>query len=126
MKGALVRKGSGGFGTPLLITVEGTKNKVVCMTGAGIHPVAKKIADIIGGQAVDGFYKPQRDDETACVIVNCGGTLRLGMFPKKGIKTVNVNPSGPSGPFAQYVKEGIYVSGVTVKDVFDAEEKEKG
>lgn len=122
MRTAKVCRGSGGFGTPLLIAVEGKKNKVVCMTGAGIHPVAQKIADIIGGEAVDGFFKPQRDDETACVLVNCGGTLRLGMFPKKGIKTVNVNPSGPSGPFAEYVKEGIYVSAVTVKDVYEHNE----
>ena len=41
----------------------------------------------------------------------------MGMFPKKGIKTINVNPAGPSGPFAAFVKEGIYVSGVTPKNI---------
>ena len=117
MATAIVAKGGGGFGTPLEISAEGKKNKVVCMTGTGILPLAEKIAEIIGGEAVDGFRKPVPDDETACVIVNCGGTLRLGMFPKKGIKTINLNPVGPSGPFASFVKEGIYVSGSTVKTV---------
>ena len=114
---AIVNKGSGGFGTPLEISVEGERNKIVCMTGTGIHPVAKKIAEITGGEAVDGFRKVYPDKETACVIINCGGTLRLGMFPKKGIKTINVNPAGPSGPFAAFVKPGIYVSGVTPRNI---------
>jgi len=117
MKAALVSKGGGGFGTPLEIRIDGKRNKIVSMTGTGIHPVAQRIADITGGVAVDGFLKPVRDEEIACVIVNCGGTLRLGMFPKKGIKTININSTGPSGPFAAFVKEGIYVSGVTVKTI---------
>ncbi|MCU6703818.1 PTS sorbitol transporter [Muriventricola aceti] len=114
---AIVSKGSGGFGTPLEISVEGERNKIVSMTGTGIHPVAKKIAEITGGEAVDGFRKVIPDKEIACVIVNCGGTLRLGMFPKKGLKTINVNPAGPSGPFAAFVKAGIYVSGVMPRNI---------
>jgi len=121
MAKAIVSKASGGFGTPLEIVAEGKRCKVVCMTGAGIHPVAVKIAEIIGGEAVDGFKKPVPDAEIACVIVNCGGSLRLGMFPKKGLKTINLNPTGPSGPFAAYCKEGLYVSGSTVKNVVSAE-----
>ena len=117
MAKAIVAKGSGDFGTPLEIVAEGKKTKVVCMTGAGIHPIATRIAEIIGGEAVDGFRKPVPDAETACVIVNCGGSLRLGMFPKKGLKTINLNPTGPSGPFASFCKEGLYVSGSTVKNV---------
>ncbi len=118
---AVVVKGSGGFGTPLEIKVEGKRTKVSCMTGTGIHPVAVKIAEIIGGEAIDGFRHPVRDDEVACAIINCGGTLRCGMFPKKGIKTINLNPVGPSGPFAMYIKEGIYVSGTTVKNITEKE-----
>ena len=114
---AIVSKGSGGFGTPLEISVEGERNKIVSMTGTGIHPVAKKIAEITGGEAVDGFRKVIPDKVIACVIVNCGGTLRLGMFPKKGLKTINVNPAGPSGPFAAFVKAGIYVSGVMPRNI---------
>lgn len=45
---AIVSKGGGGFGTPLEISAEGKRTKVVCMTGVGIHPLAEKIAGIIG------------------------------------------------------------------------------
>lgn len=121
MAKAIVSKGGGGFGTPLEITVEGARNKVVCMTGTGVHPLAVKIAEIIGGEAVDGFRKPVPDNETACVIINCGGTLRLGMFPKKGLKTINLNPTGPSGPFGAFCKPGLYVSGATVRTVVAAD-----
>ncbi|MBE6939816.1 MAG: PTS sorbitol transporter [Ruminococcaceae bacterium] len=114
---AIVSRGSGGWGTPLEITIDGERNKIVCMTGTGINSVTQKIADITGGVAVDGFRHPVPDNQVACVIVNCGGTLRLGMFPKKGLKTINVNPAGPSGPFAAFVKEGIYVSGVTPRNI---------
>lgn len=120
MAKALVAKGNGGFGTPLEIEIEGNRKKIVCMTGMGIHPIAKKIAEITGGEAVDGFRKPVPDDEIACVIVNCGGSLRLGMFPKKGLKTININPTGPSGPFAAFCKEGLYVSGSNVKTITEA------
>lgn len=114
---AIVSRGSGGWGSPLEISITETRNKIVCMTGTGIHPVCKKIAEITGGEAVDGFYHPVPDKEVACIIVNCGGSLRLGMFPKKGLKTINVNPAGPSGPFAAFVKEGLYVSGVTPRNI---------
>ncbi len=117
MSKAIIAKAHGGWGTPLTVEVEGARNKVVCMTGTGVHPLAIKIAEIIGGEAVDGFRKPVPDKETACVIVNCGGSLRLGMFPKKGLKTINLNPTGPSGPFAAFCKEGLYVSGSTVGSV---------
>jgi PTS system glucitol/sorbitol-specific IIB component len=34
---------------------------------------------------VDGFFTIVPDNEVACVVINCGGTLRLGIFPKKQI-----------------------------------------
>lgn len=113
----LIKRGSGGYGVPIKVEVKGKKNKIVSMTGTGIHPVAKKIAEITGGEAVDGFYKSVKDEEIACVVINCGGTLRLGMFPKKGIITININPIGPSGPFGHFAEEGIYISGVSVNDI---------
>jgi PTS system glucitol/sorbitol-specific IIC component len=112
-----VCKGAGGWGGPLYIGVTDKKNKVVSITGGGIHPLAKKIAQITGGEAVNGFEVSIPEEETACVIIDCGGTMRCGLYPKKGIPTININASGPSGPMAKYIKESVYVSGVRENDL---------
>ena len=94
-----VEKGSGGFGGPL--TIQGTeqKNKVMYITGGGVAPeILTKIVP---------------EDQLALVIIDCGGTLRCGLYPKKRIPTININPVGKAGPLAQFIKEDIYVSGVT-------------
>ncbi len=119
-----VSKGNGGWGGPLVIQPTEKKNKIVSITGGGIDPLTRKIAKITGAEAVDGFSNGVPDDEMACVIINCGGTLRCGVYPKKGVMTVNITPVGQSGPLAEFIKEDIYVSGVTEKDIVPADGSE--
>ena len=107
-----ISKGSAGFGGPLIIEPTETRNKVLCVTGQQLSPVAKKIAEMTGCELVDGFKTTVPDDEIAVAVVNCGGTARCGVYPKKRIKTVNVEPVGAVGPLAMYIKEDIYVSDV--------------
>ena len=109
-----VEKGSGGFGGPL--TIQGTeqKNKVMYITGGGVAPeILDKIVELSGLEPVNGFKTSCPEDQLALVIIDCGGTLRCGLYPKKRIPTININPVGKAGPLAQYIKEDIYVSGVT-------------
>lgn len=113
-KGVRVDKGPGGFGGPLTITIAGKRTKVVSVTGGSIHPVAAKIGEMLGAEVIDGFKTGVPDDEIAVAIVDCGGTLRCGVYPKKGVKTINVNAVGKSGPLAQFITEEIYVSDVKV------------
>ncbi|WP_022795252.1 MULTISPECIES: PTS glucitol/sorbitol transporter subunit IIB [Marinococcus] len=116
-KSVIVRKGQGGFGGPLTITPTPEKNKIVNITGGPISDVAQTIADTTGAELVNGFKTSVPQEETACVVIDCGGTLRAGLYPKQEIPTINVMPTGPSGPLAAYIKEDIYVSGVKPANV---------
>ncbi len=107
-----INKGSGGWGGPLLIEPTEKRNKVVYITGGAQPETAVTIAELTGCELIDGFTTGVKDDEIACVIINCGGTLRCGIYPQKKIPTVNIMKTGRSGPLAMFIKEDIYVSAV--------------
>lgn len=120
-----VERGSGGFGGPLVITPTEKRNKVMFITGGGAEPEClAKILELSGLTPVNGFKTNCPEDELALVIIDCGGTLRCGIYPKKRIPTINTNPVGKSGPLAQFITEDIYVSGVTSKQISLADETE--
>lgn len=112
-----ISRGPNGWGGPLVIQPDDRRDKIVSVTGGGIHPVAQKIAEMTGGIAVDGFKMPPPESEMAVVVVDCGGTARCGVYPRKRIPTVNLTPVGQVGPLAQFITEDIYVSGVRVEDL---------
>jgi PTS system glucitol/sorbitol-specific IIC component len=107
-----INRGSTGWGGPLVITPTDKCHTVLSVTGGGIDPVSQKIAELSGGEAVDGWKTSLPDDEVMVAVVDCGGTARCGVYPKKGIYTVNLTPVGQSGPLAQFITEDIYVSDV--------------
>ncbi|MBR4152283.1 MAG: PTS glucitol/sorbitol transporter subunit IIB [Selenomonadaceae bacterium] len=107
-----IKAGKGGFGGPLTLIPTEIRNKVVSITGGGIHPIAAKIAEMTGCPAVDGFSTGVPDNEILVAIVDCGGTARCGVYPKKRIFTVNVLPVGQTGPLAKFITPDIYVSAV--------------
>ncbi|MGT2933520.1 PTS glucitol/sorbitol transporter subunit IIB [Streptococcus catagoni] len=118
-----VVKGSGGYGGPLIITPTEEKHKFIYITGGGEKPeIVDKIVALTGMEAVNGFKTSIPDEEIALAIVDCGGTLRCGIYPKKGIPTINVVATGKSGPLAQYITEEIYVSAVGVNQITATDE----
>ena len=116
-----VSKGQGGWGTGLVLTPTEEKDVVLSVTGGGIHPVAQKIADLTGARAVDGFTNHVSDAQVMAAVINCGGTARIGVYPKKRIPTIDVSPGEPGGPLALYITEDIFVSAVTEGQVQPAE-----
>ena len=116
-----IKTGSGGWGGPLTIVPTEKCNKILSVTGGGIHPVAQKIAEMTGGEDIDGFKETLPDDEVLVAVVDCGGTARCGVYPKKGIFTVNIEPVGKAGPLAKYITPEIYVSAVTENDIFESD-----
>ena len=112
-----VRKGRGGWGDGLTLTPTETKYVVLSVTNGGIHPVAARIAELTGGEAVDGFTQHVDDERVMVAVINCGGTARIGVYPKKRIPTVDVFAGEPSGPLAQFITPDIFVSAVAPGDV---------
>lgn len=108
-----ITRGSAGWGGPLTMKPTEKRNKVVSVTGGGIHPVAAKIAEMTGATAIDGFSTGVPDDEIMVVVIDCGGTARCGVYPKKKLFTVNLTAVGQSGPLARFITEDLYVSDVT-------------
>jgi len=116
-KAIKVTKSSSGWGGPLVLKPTDDKYIVSSVTGGGIHPVVEKIAEMTGGKAVDGFNNSPAEDEVFCVVIDCGGTARCGVYPKKNIPTINVHAVGKSGPLAKFITEELYVSGVKEKNM---------
>jgi hypothetical protein len=116
-KAVVVEKGARGWGGPLVIQPEPGRELIYSVTGGGIHPVAQKIADLTGGKPFDGFNSKASFEEIACVVIDCGGTARVGVYPMKGIPTIDVYPASPSGPLAKHINEQNFVSGVKPETV---------
>ncbi|MGG5372384.1 PTS glucitol/sorbitol transporter subunit IIB [Enterococcus sp. AZ196] len=116
-KSVFVEPGTGGWGVGLTLVPTEKRNKVVSVTGGGIHPVAQQIADLTGAEAWDGFKNQVPEDEMICAVIDCGGTARIGVYPMKRIPTVDILPSSPSGPLAKHITEDIFVSGVKPANV---------
>ncbi|GCF95703.1 PTS sorbitol transporter subunit IIB [Enterococcus florum] len=120
-----IKHGSKGWGGPLSVFETPTQKYVVSITGGGIHPIAQKIADLLEVPTKDGFKEKIEPEEMIIVVVDCGGTLRCGVYPKMGVKTIDVHAISPSGPLSKFMTEDIFVSGPSLEDITLATETEE-
>jgi glucitol/sorbitol PTS system EIIB component len=112
-----VKPGARGWGDGLVIEPKPGKDLIYSVTGGGIHPVAQRIADLTGGKPFDGFKSKAGFDEIACAVIDCGGTARIGVYPMKGVLTVDVHGASPSGPLMRFITEENFVSGTGINDI---------
>jgi len=112
-----VKPGTRGWGQGLVIEPKPGQDLIYSVTGGGIHPVAQRIADLSGGKPFDGFKSKAGFDEIACAVIDCGGTARIGVYPMKGVLTVDIHGASPSGPLMRFINEENFVSGTGVDDI---------
>lgn len=112
-----ISPGARGWGNGLDVKPEAGKDLIYSVTGGGIHPVAQRIADLSGGRAFDGFKSKADFHEIAVAVIDCGGTARIGVYPMKGVPTVDIHGASPAGPLMRFITEENFVSGVGVNDI---------
>lgn len=114
----VVKSSNGGFGGPLTITPTEKQHKIMYLIAGGDCPeVVDKICELTGMEAVNGFRYRVQEEEMAVAVIDCGGSLRSGVYPRKGIPTINLVPTGKSGPLSEFMTANMYVSGVGVDEI---------
>ena len=112
-----IEKGPGGWGGPLTILPTDDAPLIYSVTGGGIHPIAARIAELTGGEAFDGFKSSAPFEKIAVAVIDCGGTARIGVYPMKKVKTVDIHATSPAGPLAMFITEELLVSGVKLDNI---------
>ena len=108
-----VRAGKGGWGNELIINFPKGK-KIMYMVGGTRPAIVDRLVELTGLEAVDGFKEGCEYEEMAVAVIDCGGSMRCGLYPKNNIPTLNVMPTGKSGVMAKHINENNYVSSVDV------------
>ena len=79
-----ITQGSGGFGGPLTVEPKEGKDVLLYITGGGAEPdILPKIVELTGCRPVNGFKTSVPEEEIFLVIIDCGGTLRCGIYPQR-------------------------------------------
>lgn len=118
-----IKSGKGGWGKELIVDFPKNK-KIMYMVGGTRPALVDRLVELTGLEAVDGFADGCDYEDMAVAVIDCGGSMRCGLYPKNNVPTLNVMPTGKSGVMAKYINESNYVSSVNADcvSVVDASE----
>ncbi|QMV16843.1 PTS glucitol/sorbitol transporter subunit IIB [Vibrio spartinae] len=108
-----IKAGKGGWGKALIVDFP-TNKKIMYMVGGTRPALVDRLVELTGLDAVDGFADGCEYKDMAVAVIDCGGSMRCGLYPKNNVPTLNVMPTGKSGVMAKYINESNYVSNVDV------------
>jgi PTS system glucitol/sorbitol-specific IIC component len=108
-----IKAGVGGWGNQIIVPFSPGK-KIMYMVGGTRPEIVDYLVKLTGLEAVDGFKESCNYCDMAVAIIDCGGSMRCGLYPKNEIPTINVTPTGKSGVMAKYITEENYVSNVDI------------
>ena len=120
LKNVKIIAGSNGGGGPVLIKPTNERNKIVYIAGGSVPAIAVKLAEMTGAELIDGFKSSVSDSEVCAFVIDCGGTLRCEIYPKKGIPTINILSAWKSS-----LNAALYVSAVDESCLFFADGSEQ-
>ncbi|MGL4676844.1 MAG: PTS glucitol/sorbitol transporter subunit IIB [Brevinema sp.] len=116
MKIVKVIAGKGGGGGPLIISPTLEKNKIVYVSGGYVPDVALRLAEMTGAELVDGFKNTIPDSEICAFVIDCGGTLRCEIYPKKKIPTINIVSAWKSSLNGAYYASAVTIDNLSFAD----------
>ena len=113
-KSVKIVPGNGGWGGPLVLVPSEMRNKIVSVTGGGIHPVAAKIAEMTGCEAVDGFraasdYVPKTKEQAKAEVARLQGNREKNFVTRLGI--------GIGGVVNKFYAAGRETIDITIKSI---------
>ena len=108
-----ITQGSGGFGGPLTVEPKEGKDVLLYITGGGAEPdILPKIVELTGCRPVNGFKTSVPEEEIFLVIIDCGGTLRCGIYPQREFQRSISTQLENLDQWQNISQKDIYVSGV--------------
>ena len=90
-----ISRGNTGWGGPLVITPTDKCHTVLSVTGGGIDPVSQKIAELTGGEAVDGWKTSLPDEEVPRLLKRILRNTLLNQIQKETIRAKYRQPVIP-------------------------------
>lgn len=104
-KHLLISKGCKGWGGPLTITL-GQGKRLRTLPGDP-SPVVDRLSELTGWPSIDVFKNGEPPaEEIGLMVIDCGGTLRCGLYPKREFPPLTCIPPAKAARWRNLYTKG--------------------